>query len=59
MRRSLLHRHARHGTSPYVWLAIPVISPYTDRLKAAALDGMVCRYLVLPVTKTSLPKETP
>ncbi len=34
MSRSL--RHRRRHVSPYVWLPVPVISPYDDRLRAAA-----------------------
>jgi hypothetical protein len=45
--RSLRHRLARRGRSPYVWLPIPVISPYADRLQQAAFPGG-CVYLVLP-----------
>lgn len=47
MTRSLRHRLARRGRSPYVWLALPVISPYTDRLQRAAFPGG-CFYIVLP-----------
>ncbi|MFC3988755.1 hypothetical protein [Actinoplanes siamensis] len=47
MTRSLRHRLARRCRSPYVWLAVPVISPYTERLRAAAFPGD-CVYLVLP-----------
>jgi hypothetical protein len=34
--RSLRHRLARRHLSTYVWLSVPVISPYADRLRAAA-----------------------
>jgi hypothetical protein len=34
--RSLRHRLARRHVSPYVWLPVPVISPYDDKLRAAA-----------------------
>lgn len=47
MTRSAAHRATRRpgGRVPWVWLHIPVISPYTDRLAAAA-HGPPCR----PVT---------
>ena len=36
--RSLRHRLARRRLSPYVWGCVPVISPYLDRLRAAAFE---------------------
>jgi hypothetical protein len=33
----------RRPTSRYVWGAVPVISPYAERLAAAAYDGHVCQ----------------
>jgi hypothetical protein len=36
--RSLRHRLARRRRSPYVWGCVPVISPYLDRLRAAACE---------------------
>lgn len=38
MTRSLRHRLARRRPSPYVWGYLPVISPYVDRLRAAAFE---------------------
>lgn len=38
MTRSLRHRLARRRRSPYVWGCLPVISPYADRLRAAAFE---------------------
>ncbi|MET7867964.1 hypothetical protein [Micromonospora taraxaci] len=36
--RSARHRLARRRLSPYVWGCVPVISPYLDRLRAAAFE---------------------
>jgi hypothetical protein len=36
LNRSLRHRLARRHVSPYVWLPVPMISPYDDKLRAAA-----------------------
>lgn len=44
MTRSRAHRRSRHpgGRVPWLWIHIPIISPYSDRLRAAAL-GPPCR----------------
>jgi hypothetical protein len=43
MTRSLAHRLFRRGVRvPWLWIHIPVISPHSDRLRAAAL-GPPCR----------------
>lgn len=47
MSRSLRYRLWRRGQSPYIWVAIPAISPYADRLREAAFPGG-CFYIVLP-----------
>lgn len=36
--RSLRHRMARRRVSRYVWGCVPVLSPYADRLRAAAWE---------------------
>lgn len=46
MTRSLRHRRARRGVVPWVWLQVPVISPYADRLAAAAAYGHLCQPLI-------------
>ena len=49
--RSLRHRAARRRLSPYVWGVVPVISPYADRLMAAANDGHVCRPFLTKINR--------
>jgi hypothetical protein len=46
--RSLRDRLSRRHVSPYVWGVIPVVDPYSEHLKRAALGDHVCR--LFPVT---------
>jgi hypothetical protein len=41
----------------YVRLLVPVVSSYVDRLRDAALDGEVCRRIVVPVDPPSKGSE--
>lgn len=43
MTRSLRHRLFCRHQSPDVWGAEPIVSPYADRLRDAALGGHVCQ----------------
>lgn len=46
MTRSLRHRHTRRRIW---WWAEPIVSPYADRLRTAALGDHMCQpILVLP-----------
>jgi hypothetical protein len=54
MTRTLRRRLHRRGVSPYVWLPIPVVHPYTERLRRAAVGDHVCGYqmFALPAKET-------
>lgn len=39
---SVRHRMTRRGVVPRVWLQLPTLSPYVDRLKQAAIGDHVC-----------------
>jgi hypothetical protein len=48
--RSVRHRLARRGVSPYVRGVVPIVSPYADRLRAAALGDHVCQPFLVRLT---------
>jgi hypothetical protein len=48
--RSVRHRLARRGRAPHVWVHIPVVSPYADRLMRAALGDHVCQPFLVRLT---------
>lgn len=52
MTRSLRHRLSRRGVSSYVWLPIPVIHPFSERLKRAAVGDHECRPYFVTVKET-------
>lgn len=46
---SLRHRLYHRRRSPYVWWPEPIVSPYVERLKEAALGGRMCQRVVVSV----------
>lgn len=53
MTRSLRHRLSRRHVSPYVWLPNPIIHPYSERLKRAAVGDHVCQRFPVNVKEGS------
>lgn len=43
MTQSLRHRLWRRRAVPWIWWQVPVVSPYSDRLRDAAFDGHYCQ----------------
>lgn len=50
---SVRHRMTRRGVVPWVWLQLPTLSPYVDRLKQAAIGDHVCGHqlFILPTER--------
>lgn len=44
MTRSLRDRLRRRHVSPYVWGVIPVVDPYSERLRRAAVGDHRCEW---------------